>query len=733
MNKLSTSTSPYLLQHAHNPVDWHLWGEEALAKAKAENKPIFLSIGYAACHWCHVMAHESFEDAEVAAFMNEHFVNIKVDREERPDLDAIYMQATVAMTGSGGWPMSVFLTPDLKPFYAGTYFPPAPRYNMPSFKDVLAGIARTWREQQDEATRVGNDVLGHLQQTLSVNIQSESTFTQDHLNTATKSLMDNYDWGYGGWGPAPKFPQPMTIEFLLRRAVEPFATESTETFEKKDSENSVYSVANSPILKSSLHALHAMARGGMYDVAGGGFSRYSVDNFWRVPHFEKMLYDNAQLARAYLHAWQITQDPFFKQIVIETLDFIAREMMHPDGGFYSSLDADSEGEEGKFYVWTLDEIRATLKDDSDFFEAAYGITAQGNWEGHTILQRALDDASLAARFKLDPEAVPAKLADCHSKLLSARGERIRPGTDDKVLASWNGLMLAAMAEAARVIANNHRTERSVAETKRGEMEIASSLKNAPRNDMYYKMATRNAEFLLNSLRPKGKLKHSWREGKTTDEVFLEDYAALILGLLELYQTDFNNKWFASAKELADEMIELFNDPNGGFFDTTKDGEALLLRPKDIQDNATPSGNALACEALLRLAAFTDEGNYRDLAEKSLGLVVEMSMRYPTAFGRWLSAADFALGNTKQVAVVYARTEPGRSEAGVENASELIRVVQSAFRPNTIIAASSYPPPSDAPALLKDRPLKNGKTTVYVCEGFVCKNPVTSMPELRELL
>jgi hypothetical protein len=437
-----------------------------------------------------------------------------------------------------------------------------------------------------------------------------------------------------------------------------------------------------------------------------------------------MLYDNAQLTRAYLHAWQITGDPFFKQIVIETLDFIAREMTHPDGGFYSSLDADSEGEEGKFYVWSLDEIRATLKNDSDFFEAAYGVTARGNWEGKIVIQRALDDASLAARFKIQPEVVPAKLADCHSKLLTARAERIRPGTDDKVLTSWNGLMLATMAEAARVIPNGARAERSKAETKRADEEIASG-KGAPRNDEFYLLATRNAEFILNSLRPNGKLKHSWREGKTTDEVFLEDYAALILGLLELYQTDFNNKWFTSAKELAEDMIEQFNDPNGGFFDTSKDGEALLLRPKDLQDNATPSGNALACEALLKLAAFTDDGKYRDLAEKALGLVAGMSMRYPTAFGMWLSAADFALGKTKQVAVVY--------EAGGEDTSALIRVVQSIYRPNVIIAASHLPPSNDAPTLLMERPLKDGKTTVYVCEGFVCKNPVTTIAELKDLL
>ena len=515
-------------------------------------------------------------------------------------------------------------------------------------------------------------------------MQSDLGFTQEHLDAAVKNLLDHYDWGNGGWGSAPKFPQPMAVEFLLRRVA-------------RESEN----WENSPILKTSIHALRTMARGGMYDVVGGGFSRYSVDNFWRVPHFEKMLYDNALLTRAYLHAWQITGDPFFKRVVAETLNFIEREMTHPNGGFYSSLDADSEHEEGKFYVWTLDEIRAVLKTDTDFFEAAYGITARGNWEGKTVLQRALDDASLAARFKLDVEAVPSKLADCHSRLLSARAKRVRPGTDDKILASWNGLMLAAMAEAARAF---------------GESELQTQ---------YAKLATRNAEFLLSQLRPNGKLKHSWRDGKTTDAVFLEDYAALILGLLELYQTDFNDTWFASAKELADEMIELFNDPAGGFFDTSKHGETLLLRPKDTQDNATPSGNALACEALLKLAAFTDEGKYRDLAEKSLGLVVGMAVRYPTAFARWLSAADFALGEVKQVAIV--------GEAGGEEVYELARVVRSAFRPNVIVAASAYPPSNDAPALLKERPLKNGKPTAYVCEGFVCKNPVTSIAELKELL
>lgn len=414
-----------------------------------------------------------------------------------------------------------------------------------------------------------------------------------------------------------------------------------------------------------------------------------------------MLYDNAQLARAYLHAWQLTQEPFFKQVVIETLDFIGRELTHPAGGFYSSLDADSEGEEGKFYVWTLEEIREVLKEDSEFFEAAYGISPRGNWEGKTVLQHALDDASLAARFQLDPQAVSAKLADSHARLLSARASRVRPGTDDKILTAWNGLMLATIAEASRVVDD-------------------STLQHK-----YLMMATRNAEFLLDALQPDGQLKRSWRQGKVTNEVFLEDYAALILGLIELYQTDFQDKWFAFAQELADKMIKLFNDPNGGFFDTSIENKELLLRPKDLQDSAIPSGNSLACEALLKLAAFTDSGKYRDLAEKSLRLIANKALRYPTSFARWLSAADFALRNVKQVAVVY--------EGMREQTRDLLQTIRSAYRPNTIVALSSYPPSDDAPTLLLDRLPKDGKATVYVCERFVCKMPVNTVLDLQGLL
>ena len=678
-NHLHNENSPYLLQHANNPVDWYPWGEEALHRSKIENKPIFLSIGYAACHWCHVMEHESFEDPAIAALMNEHFINIKVDREERPDLDGIYMQAVVAMTGAGGWPMSIFLTPELKPFYAGTYFPPVRRFNMPSFKDILSGLSNAWTTDRAEVEKTGSQVSNHLQtQTKSKNNDS---LTLDHLNAIAKAMQSSYDWGYGGWGDAPKFPQAMAIEFLLHHSSA-----------NKSDQN----------LKLINHCLKAMIRGGMYDVVGGGFSRYSTDNLWRVPHFEKMLYDNALLVRAYLHAWQVTKEPAYKRIVEETLDFVSREMTQEKGGFFSSLDADSEGVEGKFYVWSLDEIRETLKDDSAFFEAAYGIIADGNWEGKTVLHREMDDATLAARFGLNLEAVSAKLAESHSKLLTTRSLRIRPATDDKVLTSWNGLMLSAFAEAARVFAGT-----------------------SPRSSNYHTVATRSAEFLLSELRPNGKLRRAWRDGKTTNAVFLEDYAALILGLLELYQTDFDNRWFSSAKDIADEMIERFSDPEGGFFDTPNDGEKLLIRPKDIQDNATPSGNSLACEALIKLAAFTGEGKYSDIAEKSLTLISTFVLRYPLGFAKWLSAAENAVGGTKQVAVV--------GEAQDESFQGMLHVLRAEYRPGVITAASSHPIKKESPALLHNRTMLEGKPTAYVCEGFICKLPTTEIQTLTEQL
>ncbi len=681
-NHLINENSPYLLQHAHNPVDWYPWGEEALSKARAENKPIFLSIGYAACHWCHVMEHESFEDPETAGLMNENFVNIKVDREERLDLDSIYMQATNAMTGSGGWPMSVFLTPDLRPFYAGTYFPPVRRYNMPSFKELLLSLAKVWREEPEEIDRVGSQVLQHIQPQIQVN--SKNAFSQETLEVVTKSLLESYDWGYGGWGSAPKFPQPMTIEFLLRRAL----TDSPQ---------------REQILKASLHVLNAMSRGGMYDVVGGGFSRYSVDNFWRTPHFEKMLYDNAQLAMAYLHGYLVTGEVKYRQVCEETLDFLLREMMHPEGGFYSSLDADSEGEEGKFYVWTQDEIQNVLGSDFDFFKAAYGITPQGNWEGKTILQRALDDSSLAARFPglsartgtLDPKVLSEKLAVCHFQLLKVRNTRIRPGTDDKILVMWNALALSAYAEAGRYLG---------------------------RKD-YLDAAVRNARFLMDNLIINDRLLRSWRDGQAKHNAYLEDYAGLTLALLALYQSDPNPEWYATALKLADEMVAHYSDPNGGFFDTRDDHETLLLRPKDIQDNATPSGNALAVNALLELAAYGDRNEWRGLAEDMLSSIYDAAWRYPTAFAKWLCAADFAVGPTREVAIIGNLDDP--------KTQELLKGLWKSYRPRQVTAISAYPPEPGSPALLKDRPTLNDQPTAYVCQGFVCLQPV-NLPEEMEV-
>ena len=676
-NRLAQTASPYLLQHADNPVDWYPWGEEALTKARAENKPIFLSIGYAACHWCHVMAHESFEDAETAALMNRHFVNIKVDREERPDLDAIYMQAVTAMTGSGGWPMSVFLTPDLRPFYGGTYFPPIARYNMPSFKNVLASLADAWQNRQDEIAKVGAQLVERLQATAAWS-GAGGEFHAGVTEAAAGSLIDAYDWAYGGWGSAPKFPQPMTIEFLLRR-----------------------SLSDSPqreqILKAIQHVLNAMSRGGMYDVVGGGFSRYSVDNFWRTPHFEKMTYDNAQLALAYLHGYLVTGNADYRRICEETLDFVLRELTHSEGGFFSSLDADSEGEEGKFYVWTQDELENILGSDFNFFKAAYGITTSGNWEGKTILQRALDDSTLSARFQMGQEELWQRLSKCHAKLLEARSSRVRPATDDKVLVMWNSLMLKAFAEAGRYL---------------------------NRQD-YLQVAIRNARFLLNNLYVNDRLHRSWREGQAKHNAYLEDYAGLILALLALYQSDPNNEWYLSALKLADEMVEHFTDPNGGFFDTRDDHETLLVRPKDIQDNATPSGNALAATALLELAAYGDRTEWRDRAEEMLSSAYESMLRYPTAFAQWLCAADFAVGPPREVAII--------GDSQHTETQELLNTLWKTFRPRQVTAISNYPPEPDAPALLKNRPLLNDLPTAYVCQGFVCLQPVNSPTEMEAQL
>jgi len=673
-NRLADATSPYLLQHADNPVDWYRWGEEAIGKAKREDKPIFLSIGYAACHWCHVMAHESFEDSETAAILNKHFVPIKVDREERPDLDGIYMAAVTALTGQGGWPMSVFLTPGLEPFYGGTYFPPRPMHGLPAFKEVLLTLARYWLEKRAELLSTGENVARHLQEQVRGREQA-GQFSPDALAGATRHLVQSYDWQHGGWGRAPKFPQAMALDFLLIQR-EPENKKRIELVE---------------------HALRAMARGGMYDVVGGGFSRYSTDNEWRVPHFEKMLYDNALMARAYLHAYQVSSKPFFRRVVEETLDFVSLELRDELGGFYSSLDADSEGMEGKYYLWTLEEIRGAFGEKDEVFEAAYGLGEEGNLQEEIILQRAVDNGELANQFGLTEEEVRERLDRRHAELLRARQERVPPATDDKVITSWNGLMMAAYAEAARVLGNED----------------------------YLKTAQENADFLLASLREGAGLRRSWRKGRTSGDAFLEDYAALILGLIELYQSDFDSRWYAAMHKLTEEMARKFRDPAGGFFDTAEDAEAVILRPKDLQDNAVPSGNALAAEALLKVAAYSENEEWRQMGEETLRLAAKQAEAYPLAFSRWLSAASLNEKGIRQAAVIGDLDDP--------KTQELIKELRRGFRPNLISAASEYPAPEDAPDLLKGRKMVDGKPTVYVCENFMCNQPVNSAEDFKAQL
>jgi uncharacterized protein YyaL (SSP411 family) len=672
-NRLIQATSPYLLQHAHNPVDWFPWGEEALQKARAEDKPVFLSIGYAACHWCHVMAHESFQDPATAEFLNENFISIKVDREERPDIDSIYMDAVVAMTGQGGWPLSVFLTPDGAPFYGGTYFPNVRRYNLPAFTDILRAIAEAWKNQRDDLLKGSVRLTNALKQDdLLERFASEDEPTLAILNDAVNQIHDAYDAVNGGWGTAPKFPQPMTIEFLLR----------------------IYLRTHDELVRQMItHTLDKMARGGMYDQIGGGFHRYSTDATWLVPHFEKMLYDNAQLARVYLHAWQVTQDDFYRAIVEQTLDYVAREMTHAAGGFFSSQDADSEGSEGKYYVWRIDELRAVLGDDAALVIDRYGVTERGNFEGANILSIARDIDVVAALHNLTVDETTVRLELARQKLFAARERRVKPGCDDKVLTAWNGLMLATFAEAARVF---HR-------------------------DDYRAIAERNADFILRELRRNdGRLYRAWKDGRANLNAYLEDYADLIEGLLTLYETTFDPRWFVAARELADTMLAHFVDPRGGLYDTSDDHETLLTRPKRLDDNAVPSGNAMATTVLLKLAAFTSSPRYFDFASRTCRTVQRALTAAPLGFVQWLCALDFLLSEPKEIAIIGDAT----------NARELLRVVFNGYHPHHVVALGA----KDSPVpLLQNRAMLDGKATAYVCRNFACQLPVTEPEALWKQL
>jgi uncharacterized protein YyaL (SSP411 family) len=672
-NRLANETSPYLLQHAHNPVDWYPWGTEALQRAKAEDKPILLSIGYSACHWCHVMERESFEDPRIAEQMNADFVSIKVDREERPDLDGIYMQAVQAMTGNGGWPMTVFLAPDGTPFYGGTYYPPADRGQMPGFPRVLAAIADAWKTRRREVLESGARLRESLQQGLE---RGAGDLDTSILEAAAAGLVSQHDRAQGGLGGAPKFPQPMALEFLLR------------TWKRTRDGEALHVVT---------HTLDHMARGGIYDHLGGGFARYSTDNEWLVPHFEKMLYDNAQLARAYLMGYQATGNAFFQDVVEEVLEYVLRDMTDASGGFYSTEDADSEGEEGKFYLWTPAEVEALLGlDDARLFDAFYDVNLPGNFEHRaSILRMQRTPLEVATALGVTEVAVLEAVERGRQVLFEARARRVRPARDEKVLAAWNGMMLRALAEAGAVL---------------------------ERRD-FLDAARRNADFLLREMRDAdGQLHRTWKPGHGARlNAYLEDYANVADGLLALYEATFEPRWLAASLELADVILaEFVDEESGGFFDTSTRHERLITRPKDVFDNATPSGNSVAADVLLRLALLTDRSDFREAAESALRLLREPMARYPLAFARALNALDFFLDRPKEIAIV------GAVEA--DDTRSLRRAVFEPFLPNKVVAGGSTPIP-----LLENREAVNGRAAAYVCEHYVCQAPTSDPEQLRHLL
>jgi uncharacterized protein YyaL (SSP411 family) len=683
-NRLAGETSPYLLQHAHNPVDWYPWGPEALARARESDRPIFLSIGYAACHWCHVMERESFEDEATAADLNAGFVAIKVDREERPDLDAIYMDAVQAMTGQGGWPMSVFLTPDGRPFYGGTYFPDEPRHGMPSFRQLLARIGEVWRDDrarvEASATRLADHVRTGQGSAATIREALEGQPAPDPtavLDAATAALETTFDARHGGWGGAPKFPQPMTIGYLVREHLR---------------------TGGEQALPMARRTLDAMAAGGIHDHLGGGFARYATDATWLVPHFEKMLYDNALLARAYLDAWQVTDAEAHAGVARATLDFMARELRVPaDGAFASSLDADTEGEEGATYVWSASEVRALLGPDAALFEAAYDVTDEGNWEGRTILRRVADATQLGAGSQMTPAEVEVRLAAARSRLLEARDRRPQPGRDDKVLTSWNGLAIGAFADAGRVLGD----------------------------ERYGRIASEAAAFILRELRDAdGRLLRSWKDGRAQHAGVLEDHAHLADGLLALYEATFDERWFLAARDLVEVVLARFADPDGSFHDTADDAEPLIARPRGLQDNALPSGGAMATHVLLRLAALTGDGRYRDAAERALAPMAPLLARHPTAFAMWLRAQQLASGPITEIAIVG-------DPAGTATRA-LLRAAFDDLAFRRVVAASPAPEASAIP-LLHDRIAIGGAATAYACKGFACRLPVTSAEALAEQL
>ena len=678
-NRLINETSPYLLQHAENPVDWYAWGEEALGRARDEDRPILLSIGYSACHWCHVMERESFENDDIAALMNDNFVNIKVDREERPDLDAVYMEAVQMMTGSGGWPMTVFLTPEGHPYYGGTYFPPEDRGGMPGFPRLLAAASQAYHTNKGEIDRVTRQLSEQMGRTGQMP-RGFTPLTTEVMHNAYSQLATQFDHLNGGFGSAPKFPQPMTPEFLLRYNRHGFNARALEMVEL---------------------TLRKMAYGGMYDQVGGGFHRYSTDAYWLVPHFEKMLYDNALLARLYLHAWQVTGNPLYRRITEETLDYVLREMTDPAGGFYSAQDADSEGVEGKFFVWTPDELRPLLGDDADLVMGYYGVTERGNFEGANILNVTTPPETYANQRGVSETDLLAAIARARAVLLDVREQRIHPLRDDKVLTSWNGMMLRSFAEAGAALGR----------------------------DDYLDAARANAAFLLDRMRDENRrVLRTWRNGEAKLNGYLEDYACLIDGLLSLHEATLEPRWLQEAVSVADGMIALFwDDAVAGFYDTGSDHETLVIRPRDVFDNAQPCGSSVAADVLLRLAVITGNDDYSAKGATPLRAMQQMLGRAPAATGHWLGALDFYVSLPREIVIVGPTTD--------SVTADMLDAVSTRFMPNRVlvgVADPANPPLKDSP-LLEQRVMQGGRPTAYVCENYACQLPVTDAAALAAQL
>jgi uncharacterized protein len=671
-NRLSKETSPYLLQHAHNPVDWYPWGEEAFDRALGENKPVLVSIGYAACHWCHVMERESFENEEVAALMNEHFINIKVDREERPDVDHVYMDAVQAISGTGGWPLNVFLTPDKRPFYGGTYFPPRRAFNRSSWTEVLMAVAQSFKEKREEIDQQANNLTEHLNVSNLFGVKtSAGTFSEERIDEAYRNVMKTADREWGGFGRAPKFPQTFTINFLLAYG---------------------NLTQNKEALHQALLSLDKMIQGGLYDQIGGGFARYSTDTEWLVPHFEKMLYDNALLVSTMADALALTGNEVYRQSITETLAFIEKEMMHPDGGFYSALDADSEGEEGKFYVWDYEEVVSALGKESAIFCDYYSITPGGNWEGKNIPWVKVPLKEFAANHGLDSELLTQIIANGKEKLLTERNKRVRPQLDDKVLLNWNALMNTAYSKAYAVTGDSH----------------------------YKELAIRNMQFLLTAFgQGPDDLHHSWKEGQAKHPPFLDDYAFLINALIDLAEATADFNYLDIAESYTKVVIDRYGDTATPlFFYTSETQMDILIRKKEIYDGATPAGNSVMAVNLHKLAILLDNPVWKQRAEDMVATIGELSIKYPTSFGVWLSLVFEMVRGSSEIAIVGAEFLQRLSE------------IQKVYLPHKIIMASAEE--NDRFPLLKS--IKSESIThIFLCKNYVCQQPVTTLSDLLSLV